>query len=248
MRWARIRRQALWAALVMAALQGAVWMHRVGMVEVGPLRPFVWLFAIDMHDAALPTPWTQVNHILLSFLVPWLAVVALLALAELCWVRRPRRKPLPASIPLQPDVLLKLGARLLLGLTALALTLVQLFNWSDSASLMQYHGVTTGTEAVMSGLFIVQLLGAIMLMTGWRLRLGAWICLLWTLPSVLSHPFWSFSAAKFEAALLALLAQLGLMAGFMLLLAMTAPKKPAAPAGPPKPAAPAPKPAAAAAH
>lgn len=233
----------------MAALQGAVWMHRLGMVEVGPLRPFVWLFAIDLHDAALPTPWMQVNHILLSFMVPWLGVVGLLAFAELCWVRRPRRRPLPASIPLQPDVLMQLGARLLLGLTALALTVVQLFNWSDSASIMQYHGVTTGTEAVLSGLFTVQLLGALMLMTGWRLRLGAWICLLWTLPSVLSHPFWSFSAAKFESALLALLAQLGLMAGFMLLLAMTAPKKPAA-AGPPKPATPAaaPKTAAAAAQ
>jgi len=127
------------------------------------------------------------------------------------------RSQAPASSAYAPAFLV---ARLCLATVFFYSGATKLIQWRATITEFESLGLPLPTVAVAATV-AVQLLGALAVALGWRVRLAALALAAFTVVATLiGHPFWSFEGPEFQRQFTTALEHLAIVGGFLLLAAV----------------------------
>jgi putative oxidoreductase len=114
---------------------------------------------------------------------------------------------------------ISLFARILLSIVFLLSGVMKFAMFSQMVPLMQTKGfplppVSLGIAAA------VEVIGALLLITGYRARVGAWVLFVYLIPATLVfHNFWAFQGMEQQAQMVNFLKNLAIMGGLLMIAA-----------------------------
>ncbi len=98
----------------------------------------------------------------------------------------------------------------------------KLTDFSGTAGLMASKGMPMA-EFLAAGAIVFELGGAIMLVLGWKMRWGALMLVLFTIPAtIIFHNFWAADAAEYEGQLINFMKNLAMIGGLLYMMAFGA--------------------------
>jgi len=115
-----------------------------------------------------------------------------------------------------------LAGRILMALIFLISGFGKLTNFSGTAGSMASKGMLMA-EFLLVGAIIFELGGAIMLVIGWKVRWGALMLILFTVPATLTfHNLWTVDAAQYQNQLAHFMKNVAMIGGLLYMMAFGA--------------------------
>ena len=115
-----------------------------------------------------------------------------------------------------------LAGRILMALIYLRSGFGKVTNFAATAGFMASKGMPM-TEVLLVGAIVFELGGAVMLALGWKMRWGALLLILFTIPATLVfHDFWAVDAAQYQNQLNHFLKNVAMVGGLVYMMAFGA--------------------------
>ncbi len=109
--------------------------------------------------------------------------------------------------------------RILLSLVFLLSGINKIGGFTETAGWMAAKGLPAA-EVLLALSIVIEVGAAIMIMIGWKARLGALALLLWMIPvTFIFHNFWGVSAGQQQLQLIMFMKNLAMMGGMLLIMA-----------------------------
>jgi putative oxidoreductase len=92
----------------------------------------------------------------------------------------------------------------------------KLTNWSSNEAYLETHGMTTATSLLLAMAVVVELLGGLALLVGFRVRVVAIVLFLYLIPTTLIfHNFWAYEGAMRQDQMIHFLKNLTILGGLL---------------------------------
>lgn len=115
-----------------------------------------------------------------------------------------------------------LAGRILMALIFLQSGFGKLTNFAGTAAFMASKGMPMA-EFLVVGAIVFELGGAFMLVLGWKMRWGALMLVLFTIPAtIIFHNFWAADAAQYEGQLTHFMKNVAMIGGLIYMMAFGA--------------------------
>ena len=120
------------------------------------------------------------------------------------------------------DIINKFGpvaGRILLAIIFLVSGIGKIGGFAGTAGYMLSKGLPM-TEVVLAITIVIEIGGALMLILGWKAKLGAAVLFLWMIPvTIMFHNFWALPPADQQIQMIMFMKNLGLMGGMLYIMA-----------------------------
>lgn len=115
-----------------------------------------------------------------------------------------------------------LAGRVLMALIFLMSGYGKLTDFSGTVGFMAGKGMPMA-EFLAAGAMVFELGGALMLVLGWKMRWGALMLILFTIPAtIIFHNFWAADAAEYQGQLINFMKNLAMVGGLIYMMAFGA--------------------------
>lgn len=119
------------------------------------------------------------------------------------------------------DIVNKFGpltGRILLALIFLLSGFGKIGSFAGTAGYMASKGLPM-VDVLLTATIVIEIGAALMLIAGWKARLGATLLLLWMIPvTLLFHNFWALPADQQQLQMIMFMKNLGLMGGMLYII------------------------------
>lgn len=118
-----------------------------------------------------------------------------------------------------PDSIIPLFGRVLLSLIFIVSGASKIFKFANTAAYMESAGLPF-SEVLLVGTIIIELIGGLMILTGWHARWAALVIFLWLIPTTfIFHAFWAVPAEQMQSQMNNFMKNVAIMGGMLYVFA-----------------------------